>query len=131
MLNGSSPNSNKDKSSLFRLKRVWIIPDACSAPKRLTNKTRLFQLIVPGRIVREDYRQFSWSGYVNYEITRKQAAGMENLMQRVERYLENRSGHEIRLENRKFVLEFQRLDDARMFVLSFSDVIETNGVKFD
>ncbi len=91
----------------------------------------MFQLIVPGRIIREDYRQFSWSGYVNYEITRKQAAGMENLMQRVERYLENRSGHEIRLENRKFVLEFQRLDDARMFVLSFSDVIETNGVKFD
>jgi hypothetical protein len=88
-------------------------------------------LIKPGRIVREDYRQFSWSGYVNYETTRKQAAGMENLMQRIERYLENRSGHEIKFENYKFILEFERLDDARMFVLSFSDVIDTHGVKFD
>ena len=85
----------------------------------------------PGRIIRTDHRVFSWSGYVNYETTRKQAAGMENLMQRIERYLENRSGHEIKFENYKFILEFERLDDARMFVLSFSDVIDTHGVRFD
>jgi len=100
-------------------------------PKRLTNKTRLLALTKPGRIIRTDHRVFSWSGYVNYETTRKQAAGMENLMQRIERYLENRSGHEIKFENYKFILEFERLDDARMFVLSFSDVIDTHGVKFD
>jgi len=56
---------------------------------------------------------------------------MENLMQRIERYLENRSGHEIKFENYRFILEFERLDDARMFVLSFSDVIDTHGVRFD
>jgi len=28
-------------------------------------------------------------------------------------------------------LEFAKLDDARMFVLSFSDVIDTHGVRFD
>jgi len=29
------------------------------------------------------------------------------------------------------VLEFAKLDDARMFVLSLSDVIDTHGVRFD
>jgi len=29
------------------------------------------------------------------------------------------------------VLEFKTLDDARMFVLSFSDVIDTHGVRFE
>jgi len=52
-------------------------------------------------------------------------------MQRIERYLENRSGHEIKFENYRFILEFERLDDAQMFVLSFSDVIDTHGVRFD
>lgn len=88
-------------------------------------------MIEPGKITRIDYRKFMWSGYVNYETTRKQWAGMENIYSRVGNYLENRLGHQVTIEDRIFVLEFEKLDDARMFMLAFSDVIDTHGVKFD
>ena len=56
-----------------------------------------------------------------------------NLTDRVKRYLENRTDTEHRIESvdNTIVLEFETLDDARMFVLSFSDVIDTHGVRFD
>ena len=99
--------------------------------KRSINKTKLLTLIEPGKITRIDYRKFTWSGYVNYETTRKQLAGMENTYYRVLKYLENRSGHEIKLQNRMFMLEFEKLDDAKMFMLAFSDVIIDNGIKYE
>ena len=57
----------------------------------------------------------------------------ENLTGRVKRYLEHRTDTEHRIESvdDTIVLEFKTLDDARMFVLSFSDVIDTHGVRFD
>ena len=85
----------------------------------------------PGKILRADYRVFQWSGYINYERTRKQLAGMQDLSARIERYLENRTGYDIRMQDRTYILEFERLDDARMFVLSFSDVIHNAGVNFE
>jgi len=91
----------------------------------------LLALIEPGRITRIDYRKFTWSAYVNYQTTRKQLAGMENVYSRVVRYLENRTGHQVTIEDRTFVLEFEKLDDARMFMLAFSDIIIDNGVKYE
>ena len=88
-------------------------------------------MTTPGKITREDYRLFSWSAYLNYESTRKQIAGMEKLSERLKSYLEHRQGYEMQVEDNRYFLRFSRLDDARMFVLSFSDVIETNGVRFD
>ena len=37
----------------------------------------------------------------------------------------------IQLIDPTVMLEFRNPDDARMFVLAFSDVVETHGVKFD
>lgn len=88
-------------------------------------------MIEPGRITRVDYRKFTWSGYVNFETTRKQWAGMENTGERIRKYLEHRTGHSIMIEDRKFVLVFEKLDDAKLFMLSFSDVIETRGIKYE
>ena len=88
-------------------------------------------MTTPGKILREDYRLFSWSVYLNFESTRKQIAGMENLSERIKVYLEHRQGYETQIEDNRHFLRFSRLDDARMFVLSFSDVIETNGVRFE
>jgi hypothetical protein len=57
----------------------------------------------------------------------------QGIIDRVKRYLEHRTDTEYKIESvdNIVVLEFETLDDARMFVLSFSDVIDTHGVRFD
>lgn len=89
----------------------------------------------PGRITRIDYRKFVWSAYVNFETTRKQRAGMENVWERVKKYLKHRDkkDYNIAIEDptKNVVLEFEKLDDAKMFMLAFSDVIETKGIKYE
>jgi uncharacterized protein (DUF2164 family) len=57
----------------------------------------------------------------------------QGIIDRVKRYLEHRTDTEYKIESvdNTVVLEFETLDDARMFVLSFSDVIDTHGVRFD
>ena len=89
----------------------------------------------PGKITRIDYRKFTWSAYVNFQTTRKQLAGMENVWDRIKKYLEHRDrkSYNVTLEEetRTIVLEFQKLDDARMFMLAFSDAIIDNGIKYE
>jgi len=95
----------------------------------------LLALIEPGKITRIDYRKFTWSAYVNYQTTRKQLAGMENVWDRIKKYLEyrDRKDYNVTLEDptKTIVLEFEKLDDARMFMLAFSDVIIDNGIKYE
>jgi len=102
-------------------------------PKKLTSKTRLLALTKPGRIIRIDYRSFQFSHLLDFHTAVKHGHRASNLLDRVKRYLENRTDTEHRIESvdNTIVLEFKTLDDARMFVLSFNDVIDTNGVKFD
>lgn len=88
-------------------------------------------MIEPGRITRVDYRKFTWSGYINYQTTRKQFAGMENIGQRINKYLEHRINYTIEIQDRRFILEFKKLDDAKMFMLSFNDIIDTYGIKYE
>ena len=92
-------------------------------------------MIEPGKITRIDYRKFTWSAYVNFQTTRKQLAGMENVWDRIKKYLEHRDrkSYNVTLEEetRTIVLEFQKLDDARMFMLAFSDAIIDNGIKYE
>ena len=89
----------------------------------------------PGKITRIDYRKFTWSAYVNFQTTRKQLAGMENVWDRIKKYLEHRDrkSYNVTLEEetRTIVLEFEKLDDARMFMLAFSDAIIDNGIKYE
>lgn len=84
-----------------------------------------------GRIIRTDYRVFQWSVYINYERTKKQIAGMEDTNARIEKYLKNRQNYEIKLLDRTVQLAFENVSDAQMFVLAFSDLIDTHGVRFD
>jgi len=92
-------------------------------------------LTEPGKITRIDYRKFTWSAYVNFQTTRKQLAGMENVWEKIKKYLEHRDrkSYNVTLEEetRTIVLEFQKLDDARMFMLAFSDAIIDNGIKYE
>jgi hypothetical protein len=87
----------------------------------------------PGRIFRVDYRMFQFSHTLDFHNAVKHGTKANNLLDRVKRYLENRTDTEHRIESvdNTIVLEFETLDDARMFVLSFSDVIDTHGVRFD
>jgi hypothetical protein len=95
----------------------------------------LLVLTEPGKITRIDYRKFTWSAYVNFQTTRKQLAGMENVWDRIKKYLEHRDrkSYNVTLEEetRTIVLEFEKLDDARMFMLAFSDAIIDNGIKYE
>ena len=92
-------------------------------------------LIEPGKITRIDYRKFTWSAYVNFQTTRKQLAGMENVWDRIKKYLEHRDrkSYNVTLEEetRTIILEFEKLDDAKMFMLAFSDIIIDNGIKYE
>jgi hypothetical protein len=56
---------------------------------------------------------------------------MENIYKRVVKYLEKRDRHQVTIEDRTFVLEFEKLDDAKMFMLAFSDIIIDNGIKYE
>ena len=102
-------------------------------PKRLTSKTRLLALIKPGRIIRTDYRSFQFSVYLDFHTAVKHGKRASSMLDRVRKYLEMRTDTDYNNESvdNTVVLEFETLDDARMFVLSFSDVIDTHGVRFD
>ena len=56
-----------------------------------------------------------------------------DLIDRVNKYLKVRSPLEYdhQQDGSKVILKFAKLDDAQMFVLAFSDVIETKGQRFD
>ena len=90
-------------------------------------------IVTPGRITRTDYRSFEFSHLLDFHTAVKHGHKASSLTDRVKRYLENRTDTEHRIESvdNTIVLEFETLDDARMFVLSFSDVIDTHGVRFD
>ena len=87
----------------------------------------------PGRITRTEYRCFEFSHLLDFHTAVKHGTKASNLLDRVKRYLEHRTDTDHRIESvdDTIVLEFETLDDARMFVLSFNDVIDTHGVKFD
>ena len=133
MSNGSSRNSNKDRSSLFQLSLMWIIPVAFSAQKKSTNKTRSSLLIEPGKILRTDYRKFCFSQSMDFYGAVKYGKKQQDLLDRIKKYLWIRRDLDWDLQNEdKLVwIEFAKLDDAHMFVLSFADVIYTNGVHFE
>ena len=90
-------------------------------------------MTTPGRITRTDYRLFEFSHLLDFHTAVKHRTKASNLIDRVKRYLEHRTDTEYKIESvdNTVVLEFETLDDARMFVLSFIDVIDTHGVRFD
>ena len=85
-----------------------------------------------GKVLRTDYRCFQFAVNVPFE-QRDMFDDVEQISKRVDRYMRNRdpNSYIIQLIDRTVMLEFRKLDDARMFVLAFSDVVETHGVKFD
>lgn len=90
-------------------------------------------MIEPGKILRTDYRRFCFTQSLDYFGALQYGECVGRLLDRVREYLQARSelDWDITNEDKLVTLEFAKLDDARMFMLSFSDVIYTNGVKFD
>jgi len=54
-------------------------------------------------------------------------------MTRVSKYLEARQTQPFQIEQDDYTvaIRFENLDDAKMFVLAFSDVIHTAGARFE
>ncbi len=102
-----------------------------NGPWRRANHILLYTK--PGRIFRVDYRMFQFSHTLDFHTAVKHGTKVGGLLNRVKRYLENRTDTEYQIESvdNTIVLEFKTLDDAHMFMLSFSDVIDTHGVRFD
>ena len=88
-------------------------------------------MIEPGKILRHDYRRFCFNTYLSIEDITKHIHKTE-LTQRLQKYFDSRDV-EFRYEEAENMgwIEFAKLDDAQMFVLSFADVIKTNGVRFE
>ena len=88
-------------------------------------------MIEPGRILRHDYRRFCFNTYISIDDISKYASKTE-LTQRIQKYFDSRTV-DFKYEEAENMgwIEFAKLDDAQMFVLSFSDVIKTNGVRFE
>ena len=88
---------------------------------------------MPGRIIRADYRIFQFSVYLDFYQVKALAIPQNALLNRVREYFEARPNIEVEIQqiDNTCLVEFAKLDDARMFVLSFSDVIDTHGVHFD
>ena len=93
----------------------------------------MLALTEPGRIIRINYRCFQFSHHLDFHTAVKYGARAKSVSDRVKKYLEPRTQIEYTIESidNTIVLEFKTLDDARMFVLSFNDVIDTYGVRFD
>ena len=90
-------------------------------------------MIEPGKILRTDYRRFCFTQSLDYFGALQHGKSVGHLLDRVREYLQARSelDWDITNEDKLVTLEFAKLDDAKMFMLSFSDVIYTNGVKFN
>jgi len=93
---------------------------------------KLSALIKPGKVHQVDHRIFEFTIQLDFHDQVKYGTVITNLINRINEYLKARSlldyNHEI--QDTKVILRFTRLDDARMFMLSFSDVLETQGFKY-
>ena len=90
-------------------------------------------MIEPGKILRVDYRKFCFSQSMDFYGAVRYGKQQQALLDRIKNYLLARQDADWDMHNEdKLVwIEFAKIDDARMFMLSFVDVIYTNGVKFD
>lgn len=89
--------------------------------------------MIPGRIIRADYRIFQFSVYLDFHQVQNHALPQGSLLNRVREYFNARPNIQVQIKtmDNTCLVEFAKLDDAQMFVLSFSDVIDTHGVHFD
>ena len=112
---------------------MWRTPSAFTAPKKSTSRTKSLVLTEPGKIYQIDYRAFEFTIELDFYSKVNSGSLIVDLIDRVNNYLKVRSPLEYdhQQDGSKVVLKFAKLDDARMFMLSFSDVLETGGYWYE
>lgn len=87
----------------------------------------------PGKIHQVDYRVFKFTIELGFEDRIQHGYAITELIKRVNEYTQARPAleHSTELVGGIMILQFAKLDDARMFMLSFSDVLETKGYKYE
>ena len=117
----------------YPLKLVLRTPNAFTAPKKSTSKTKSLALIEPGKIYQIDYRAFEFTVELDFYLRVNSGTLIADLIDRVNNYLKIRSGlkYDYQKEGSHVIIKFAKLDDARMFMLAFSDVLETGGYWYE
>ena len=94
---------------------------------------KLLTLIEPGKLLQVDYRVFKFTIELGFEDRIEYGNTISNLIDRINEYFYARPGlsysHE--LMGIVMIIQFEKLDDAKMFMLAFSDVLETQGYKYE
>lgn len=90
-------------------------------------------MIEPGKLLQIDYRVFKLTIELGFEDRLSHGYAITDLINRINEYFYARPGlsysHE--LMGGVMIIQFEKLSDAKMFCLSFSDVLSTDGVKFE
>ena len=90
-------------------------------------------LIEPGKLQQVDYRVFKFTIELGFEDRLEHGYTITDLIHRINEYFYARPGlsysHE--LMGIVMIIQFEKLDDAKMFMLAFSDVLETQGYKYE
>ena len=94
---------------------------------------KLLTLIEPGKVYQVDYRVFKFTIKLGFEDRLSHGYAISDLINRINEYLQARNNlqYSHNLVGEEMILQFAKLKDAKMFVLSFSDVIETGGAHFE
>ncbi len=90
-------------------------------------------MIEPGKLLQVDYRVFKFTIELGFEDRLSHGYAITDLINRINEYFYARPGlsytHE--LMGSLMIIQFEKLSDAKMFCLSFSDVLSTDGVNFE
>ena len=90
-------------------------------------------MIEPGKIYQIDYRAFEFTIELDFYLKVNSGTLISDLIDRVNNYLKARKPleYDYQIEGSHVILKFAKLDDARMFMLSFSDVLDTGGYWYE
>jgi len=87
----------------------------------------------PGKLHQVDYRVFKFTIELGFEDRLAHGYAITDLINRVNEYFQARPelnySHE--LMGGIMILQFEKLSDAKMFCISFSDVLSKDGAKFE
>ena len=87
-----------------------------------------------GKIYRLDYRLFVFPFKMDdFAIRLVATKKITDISDRLVPYFSKREHLQksIKEEDGNVIIQFEKIDDAKMFMLSFTDVIDSQGVKFE
>jgi len=84
-------------------------------------------------IVQHDYRLFEFARQLPFDRVQREQRELDHVHERVNRWLQARpsEAYTLTCTSEHYQLEFATVDTARLFVLSFSDYVDTQGARYE